>query len=396
MRKINYNSLVAKTFEGLEQILADEIRELGGENIEIVRRAVKFSGTQELIYRLNLHLRTALRVLVNVHQFHVNSEQRLYQKVQDINWIDIISPDMTFAIDSVVNDSPVFRHSNFASLRAKDAIVDQIRDAVGIRPNVDAENPDVRINLLISGDECIISLDTSGESLHRRGYRVAGGKAPLNEVLAAALIKITGWDGTTPFFNPMCGSSTILIEAAMIAGNIAPGRRRKFGFMNWKNFDRNLWKTIRQEARAKRREIEVPIYGCDIDEKQIRISFKNIEEARFDEDIAVYKKDFFTMLNKQKKSPTIVINPPYDLRLNEQDIFNLYADLGDTLKQRYLNCDAWIITANFEAVKYIGLHTNEKHRVYNGQLECTYRKYSIFENTEKEDELVDLYDEIDE
>lgn len=387
MKQINYNSLVAKTFEGLEPLLAKEIEALGGENVRISRRAVKFSGDLELVYKANLNLRTALRILINVHQFRFETEDRLYKKVQDINWLELISPDMTFAIDSIVTDSEIFRHTNYASLKTKDAIVDQIRDKLGMRPNVDSDNPDVRINVRILENECIISLDTSGDSLHRRGYRVFGGKAPLNEVLAASMIMLTGWDGSTPLFNPMCGSSTLMVEAAMIAGNMAPGRQRQFGFMNWKNFDRLLWKKVKKQARDNRREITVPIYGCDIDENQLSISCKNIEAARLDEDIVVNSKDFFTMPNNAKVPPLIVINPPYDLRLDNENVDDFYRLTGDTLKQRYADSDAWIVSANMSAISSVGLRADKKFRLYNGQLECSYRKYELYEGTIEEEKI---------
>lgn len=384
METVKYDSLAVKTFEGLEEILAEEIKNLGGTNIEIGRRAVSFSGSKELVYKANLHLRTALRILINVHQFKAETDQKLYERTRDINWLEIISPEMTFAIDSIVSDSNVFRHSNYASLRVKDAIVDQIREKVGIRPNIDSENPDVRINLLVKGERCTLSLDTSGKSLHRRGYRKSGGLAPLNEILAAGMVLLSGWDKKTPFFNPMCGSSTILIEAAMIAANMAPGLKRKFGFMTWKNFDRDLWKKIKKEARNAVLDELPPIYGCDTDKSQIEISQRNIGAAKLDEHVMLYRKDFFTMLNKAKKPTMLIMNPPYDIRLEDEDIFDYYAMIGDTLKQRYPDSEAWIITANIDAARSVGLRYDKALTLFNGPLKCTYRKFSLFEGSKEE------------
>jgi putative N6-adenine-specific DNA methylase len=379
MESISYKSLAVKTFEGLEEVLAKEIEELGGEDIKVGRRVVNFSGSKELVYKANLHLRTALRVLINVHQFTANTDLMLYEKTKEIEWLEIISPEMTFAIDSVVSDSNIFRHSNYASLKVKDAIVDQIRERVGIRPNVDSENPDVRINVLIKGEQCMLSLDTSGTSLHRRGYRAAGGLAPLNEILAAGMIMMTGWKGETPFFNPMCGSGTLLIEAAMIAKNIAPGLRRKFGFMTWKNFDRQLWKEIKKAAKLQIKENAPKIFGCDNEINQVNISEWNIEASKIKDTIEIVHKDFFTMLNKPKENYMMVINPPYDVRLEDDDIYDFYEMIGDTMKQRYTGSDAWIISANFDAIKNIGLRYDTSTTLFNGPLKCSYRKYSLFD-----------------
>jgi len=377
MKNLNYNNITIKTFAGLEGLVAKEIKLLGAEDVIELKRAVTCRADKALVYKMNLYLRTALKVLIDIHKFRVDSAQRLYTKVQEINWSAILTPQMTFAIDSIVNNAPAFDNSNFVSLKVKDAIVDQIRKEHQIRPSVDTDNPDLRINVHISGEDCDISLDSSGLSLHRRGYRISGGEAPLNEALGAAMIMLTGWTGEKDFINPMCGSGTILIEAAMIAGNVAPGINRKFGFMRWLDFDKDMWKEIFKSALADKKEIECKIIGSDIAGESVELAIKNIERSRLTDDIIISRRDFFESKPVLKPS-LVVINPPYDLRIATENIDELYQKIGDTLKNKFNQSEAWIISGNQTAIKQIGLKYAQKIRLFNGPLECTYRQYELY------------------
>jgi putative N6-adenine-specific DNA methylase len=377
MKNLNYNNITIKTFAGLEGLVAKEIKLLGAENVVELKRAVTCTADKALVYKMNLHLRTALKVLIDIHKFRVDSAQRLYKKVQEINWSEILTPQMTFAIDSTVNKAPAFDSTNFVSLKAKDAIVDQIRNKHQIRPSVDSENPDLRIHVHISGEDCDISLDSSGMSLHRRGYRISGGGAPLNEALAAGMIMLTGWTGEKDFVNPMCGSGTMLIEAAMIAGNIAPGINRKFGFMRWRDFDKDLWKGIFKEALANKKEIECKIIGSDISAESIDLAILNIDKCRLTDDIIISRRDFFES-KPMDKPALIIINPPYNLRLEIDNIDQIYKQIGDTLKNKFNQSEAWIISGNQLAIKQVGLKYSQKIKLFNGPLECTYRKYELY------------------
>lgn len=377
MKNLNYNNITIKTFAGLEGLVAKEIKLLGAENVVELKRAVTCTADKELVYKMNLHLRTGLKVLIDIHKFRVDSAQRLYKKVQEINWSEILTPQMTFAIDSTVNKAPAFDSTNFVSLKAKDAIVDQIRNKHQIRPSVDSENPDLRIHVHISGEDCDISLDSSGMSLHRRGYRISGGGAPLNEALAAGMIMLTGWTGEKDFINPMCGSGTMLIEAAMIAGNIAPGINRKFGFMRWRDFDKDLWKGIFKEALANKKEIECKIIGSDISAESIDLAILNIDRCRLTDDIIISRRDFFES-KPMDKPAIIIINPPYNLRLEIDNIDQIYKQIGDTLKNKFNQSEAWIISGNQLAIKQVGLKYSQKIKLFNGPLECTYRKYELY------------------
>lgn len=377
MKNLNYNNITLKTFAGLEGLVAKEIKLLGAEDVVELKRAVTCKADKALVYKMNLNLRTALKVLIDIHKFRVDSAQRLYKKVQEINWSEILTPQMTFAIDSTVNKAPSFDSTNFVSLKVKDAIVDQIRNKQQIRPSVDSENPDLRIHVHLSGEDCDISLDSSGMSLHRRGYRLSGGEAPLNEALAAAMIMLTDWKGEKDFINPMCGSGTMLIEAAMIAGNAAPGINRKFGFMRWLDFDKEMWKEIYKEALTNKKEIECKIIGSDISAESVELAIKNIERSRLTDDIIISRRDFFES-KPMDKPALVVINPPYDLRMETEDIEGFYKQIGDTLKNKYNQSEAWIISGNQIAIKQIGLKYSQKIKLFNGPLECTYRKYELY------------------
>ncbi len=370
---------IAKTFHGLETILAKELTQLGATNIEERKRAVQFDGDQALLYRANLHLRTALRILQPIHYFHAQTEQQLYNKVDEIDWSEYIDVNSTFAIDSVVH-SRFFKHSKYIALKTKDAIVDQFRKKTGRRPSIDVERPDLRLNLYINDHRCSLSLDSSGESLHRRGYRTQKNIAPLNEVLAAGMILMSGWKGERFFIDPMCGSGTIPIEAALIARNIAPSiRRTYFGFMRWRNFDAALWKQCRKEAWEKAQALKFPIHGADKLARNIPIATNNAKRAGLASQIQFSQADF---LNEgppsEHEQGVLIMNPPYGERISQHDINAFYKEIGDRLKNHYKGYEAWIISGDQTAIKQVGLRASKKVTLFNGPLECKFRKYELY------------------
>jgi len=375
----NY-SQTATTLFSLEPTLANELKSLGAQNVKVGNRAVTYEADKAFMYRANLSLRTALRILVPLKSFAAKTEEQLYNKVRSIQWDEHLSLGKTFMVDTVVN-SPHFTHSHYVALKVKDAIVDQFRDKTGERPSIDLENPSVRINVYIDDSECIISLDSSGDSLHRRNYRVETIEAPINEVLAAGMVLLSGWDGKSSFTDPMCGSGTILIEAAMYARNIAPGvHRHDFGFTTWHDFDEDLWKSIRSEVRQQKRDIDFPIIGADKSPKALNFARKNITTAGLEEDIRLSNKSF------QRREPsteegTLIMNPPYGERMKEEDINEFYSQIGDALKNYYAGHTAWILSANKDALKHIGLRTSKRYTLYNGPLKCKYHKYEMYKGS---------------
>jgi putative N6-adenine-specific DNA methylase len=369
--------IIAKTFHGLEEVLSDELRSIGANKIEIHTRAVSFIGTQELVYVANLNLRTALRILVPIHQFYSKNENDLYNKVQNIDWSNYINARDSFAIDSVVY-SDVFRHSKYIALKVKDAIVDQIRDRSGKRPSVNISNPDQRINIHIYKNQCTLSLDSSGESLHKRGYRHESSQAPLNEVLGAGLVLLSGWQKDCTFIDPMCGSGTILIEASMFAYNLPPGILRKsYGFMNWSDYNKDLWNKIREGALKGVRKHKYLILGSDISSKAVEATRSNMEIAGLGAKIKLEKRSF-NELSSPGGEGILIMNPPYGERMQKIDINHFYKNIGDQLKQAYNGFDAWIFSSNKEALKNVGLRTSKKLTLYNGPLETKFHKYSMY------------------
>lgn len=367
--------MVAKTFAGLEQVLADEIKSLGAESISLERRAVSFWGDQELLYKANFSLRTALKILKPVAEFDVSKREQLYNLSKKVNWTDYLALGKTFSIDSTVQ-SEIFVNSMYASLKVKDAIADFFRGAVGKRPSVNTSNPDIRINVHLMGNHCVLSLDSSGESLHKRGYRVLQGDAPLNEVLAAGMILLSGWHGEKNFFDPMCGSGTLLIEAAMIAKGIPPGIYRKsFGFEKWPDFGKNLFAEIYNAEYET--EFNGKIIGSDISSKNIAIANANIKNAGFSKIIEVRKNDIRT-LEPPFDNGIIITNPPYGERIKPQSIIDLYSSIGSTLKNKFTGYKAWIISGSLEGLKSIGLKPLKKIELFNGPLICSYRCYDLF------------------
>ncbi len=377
--------LVAKTLAGLEYVLADEIRALGGESVLAERRAVSFVGDQEMMYKANFHLRTAIKILKPIAEFEVTNRDELYDHAKEIPWTNYLALGKSFAIDATVQ-SEMFVNSMFASLRVKDAIADQFREATGKRPSVNSDDPDIRINVHLMNNHCTLSLDSSGDSLHKRGYRIGQGEAPINEVLAAGMILLTGWHGEKDFFDPMCGSGTLLIEAAMIAKGIPPGMYRKsFGFEQWPDFNEKLFAEIYNGEYEK--EFEGKIYGSDISPMDIALAKANIKSASLSKVIELQVQDF---INSEPPfaNGIIITNPPYGERMKPQSITELYSSVGNTLKNKYAGFEAWIITSSEDGLKSIGLKPAKKIDLFNGALACSFRCFELFRGTHKDAVIV--------
>lgn len=374
--------MMAKTLYGFEPLLAKELRNLGAGHVEEGVRNVTFEGDTGFMYKANLCLRTALKVYKPLNTFRVFNEKDLYRNIHQMEWPDFFGHDKTFAIDTTMN-SEVFNNSMFVSLKAKDAIVDKFREVVRQRPNVNSQDPDIRINIHIHENTCTVSLDSSGNSLHQRGYRILTNIAPINEVLAAGLLLTSGWDGHTDFLDPMCGSGTFLIEAAMIACNIPPNiNRESYAFMHWKDYDAELHEKIVDVSLKKTREFHHKIIGYDKAPSAVRKAQENVENANLSEYITIERKDFFRTEKPVEGKLHIVFNPPYGERLPiEMEAF--YAKIGDTLKQEYPGTDAWLITSNLEALKHVGLRPSRKIKTFNGKLEARLVKYEIYEGSKK-------------
>ena len=375
-------SFLAKTFYGFEPLLEKELRKLGAKNIKSINRAVSFEGDLGFLYKANLSLRTALRILMPIGRYPVKNQTDLYRAIDRIDWSKWFSAEQSFIID-VTLFSDHFNHSLFVAQKAKDAIVDQFSKREGKRPSVTTENPDIRIQLHLQGDQLTISLDSSGNSLHQRGYRIETNIAPINEVLAAGMLLHSGWEGKTYFYDPMCGSGTLAIEAAMIACNIPPSlNRTTFSFMNWKNFDTELFELIRNSCLSKVREFRGHIYASDKAPSAVRKAQENIENAGLEEYISVVRSDFFFADRPSEVPLHIVFNPPYGERLPiDADVF--YGKIGDTLKKEYQGCEAWFITANIEALKSVGLRPSRKIKMFNGKLESRLVSYELYQGSRK-------------
>ena len=374
--------MLAKTFFGFEDLLEQELKQMGAQDVEKGNRVVHFKGDKGFLYKANLSLRTALKILVPIHSCHVNSEQALYQAAYDFPWNTYFSTNETIAIDSVVFGE-TFTHSLYVSQKVKDAIADQFRAATGVRPSVDLKHPDVRINVHIDRDQCTFSLDSSGASLHHRGYRTATNIAPLNEVLAAGLIQLSGWDLRTDFLDPMCGSGTILIEAAMLSCNIPANiNRKEFAFEKWSDWDEDLYLTIEEAQLNKIQGLVGSITGFDKAPSAVEKAKDNIHNANLEEFISIDKDNFFYTKKGDDSPLHIVTNPPYGERL-EGDMNELYKNFGDTLKQEYTNTQAWMITSNLEAMKHVGLRPSRKIKLFNGKLESKLLHYNIYPGTKK-------------
>jgi len=377
--------MIAKTFKGLEEVLAKELMDLGANNIEIGRRAVRFTGDKAMMYRANLCLRTASRVLKPIATFHAKDADEVYAAVKEMEWERLLTLENTFAIDATVF-SETFRHSGYVTYRVKDAIADRFMEQTGRRPSVKVSNPDIYINVHIAGEDVTVSLDSSGESLHKRGWREATTEAPINEALAAGLLLMAGWDGSTDLYDPMCGSGTFLIEAAMIALNIAPGIYRSgFAFEKWPDFDRDLFDFLYNDDSAER-EFTHHVYGADASFYCTRVAEKNIRSAGLAKYISV-RQCRIQDLQPETTDCLVIMNPPYGERISTNqntDIMTLYREIGSALKFRFAGANAWIISSNEEALKCIGLKPAQRMKMLNGELDCLFNRYELFQGEHRE------------
>ena len=387
--------MLAKTFKGLEEVLARELIELGANDVQIERRAVSFKGDKSLLYRANLCLRTASRVLVPLlTESRKTKDKRkpedwLYETVKGINWSRYMTAETTFAIDATTY-SETFRNSRFVTYRVKDAIADYWQEKAGKRPSVKITEPDLYINVHIAAEQVTISLDSSGESLHKRGYRVATTEAPINEALAAGMLLIAGWKGQSDFYDPMCGSGTLLIEAALIARNIAPGVfRQSFAFEKWQDFDADLWSDIYNDD-SNEREFTHTIYGSDASFYAIQQATKNVKSAGVQKDVQLKQIRLEEIKNSDVRSQMadgclVMMNPPYGERLaSNKDMEELYGKIGTALKHQFAGSTAWIISSNEAAMKCIGLRPSKKIRLLNGELDCQFNRYDLFAGSRKQ------------
>ena len=373
--------LVAKTFHGLEEVLAKELTELGASDIEIGNRMVAFTGDKAMMYKANFCLRTAIRILKPIKHFKANTADEVYDNIKSIDWENYLDNSKSFSVDAVVFSNE-FRHSKFVAYKVKDAIVDYFRDKTGERPSVSLSTPDVLLNIHIAEDRCTLSLDSSGESLHRRGYRQEAVEAPLNEVLAAGMILMTGWKGECDLIDPMCGSGTIPIEAALIARNIAPGVfRKEFAFEKWVDFDQDLFDSIYNDD-SNEREFNHKIYGYDNNPKANEIATRNVKAAGLSKEI-VLKLQPFQQFEQPKEKSIIITNPPYGERISTDDLLGLYKMIGERLKHAFAGNDAWILSYRDECFDQIGLKPSVKVELYNGALQCQFRKYQLFDGKYK-------------
>lgn len=374
--------MTARTFHGLEELLAEELRSLSAQNIQISKRAVTFEGDLALLYKANIGLRTALKILVPIHECTATTPEQLYEEVRKVDWTKYLGVNGTFMVETAVQSS-LFTHSKYVGLKAKDAIVDQFREKFGSRPSVNLQRPNLYVDVRISSDQVCISLNSSGDALYKRGYRLDTNEAPLSEVLAAGMVMLTGWKGEKDLLDFMCGSGTIVIEAAMIASDMAPNLLREdFAFKTWNDFDPRLLMDVRKEFRAKIKEPTCKIFGSDIDKESIRMAMDNATRAKVDDRIMLKVRDY-TQMEPPFQNGIIISNPPYQLRLRTDDIEAFYKEIGDVLKKKYNGFDAWIISANLLAIKQVGLKTSRKIMLYNGPLECRFNKYELYEGSRK-------------
>ena len=374
--------MVAKTLFGIEEVLAEELKSLGAGNVRLLNRAVAFSGDRKLLYKANYSLRTALKILVPLVESEIGNENELYGFVRTVPWDKYMGVNDTLAVEATLK-SDLFTHSQFVAQRIKDAIVDQFRDKYGQRPSVDLDQPSLRINAFLSNKIIKLSLDSSGDPLYRRGYRISQGPAPLNEVLAAGLIKLSGWNGLVPFVDFMCGSGTLPIEAALIAGKIPPGAMgRTYGFQKWNDYDARLFRDIEQEHKHSPKIKNAGIFAADISSQAVGLATRHAHKAGVG-DIISFKNCHLNDFLPPPPPGLVIINPPYGERVITSDIDELYAQIGNRLKKAYSGFDAWIFSGNAEAAKHIGLRPSRKIPLYNGQLECRFYRYSLYEGTKK-------------
>jgi putative N6-adenine-specific DNA methylase len=378
----NNFKMIAKTFYGFEEILANELKMLGAQEVEQGVRMVRFKGDKGFMYKANLALRTALKIIKPIYFFKARNEQDLYKGIAGVNWSKLMQANQTFVIDTTVH-SEYFNHSEFVSQKCKDAIVDQFRERTGQRPSIEKIHPDLRINIHIDKDQVSVALDSSGNSLHQRGYRTATNIAPINEVLAAGILLLSGWDGQTDFLDPMCGSGTFLAEAAMIACNIPANLNRKeFAFEKWSDWDNDLFDQIVDSLMKKVREFNYTIKGYDKAPSAVQKAKDNIKNANLEDYITIEERNFFETEKNSEEKLLVVFNPPYDERLDIH-MERFYKDIGDTLKKNYPNTNAWFITGNLEALKFVGLKPSRKIKLFNASIEARLVKYEMYAGSKR-------------
>lgn len=379
---LSENTITLKTFYGLEDVLKSELEEFGYTNVEVLNRAVQVKGTWRDVYFLNLNVRCAISVLVQIASFKIKSEEDLYKKALKINWKEYFSVDKTFAVKGAVFSS-IFRHSQYPFLLVKDAIVDTFRKNSNERPNVNVKSPQVLFDVYINNENVTVSLNTSGVPLFQRGYRQSVGEAPLNEVVAAGLIKLSGWNKKEPFIDPFCGSGTLLIEAALIAANIPPCIERfHYAFKNFVNFNPDVWDDIYNKAEKKCNTFEPTILGFDQNPDMVLKAKRNLRGLPIGRFLKVEISDFQSIKELEISSGVMISNPPYGERMGE-GLEELYEELGDFMKNKLKGFECWIISSNVSALKSVGLKPSRKMRLFNGDLECSFRRYSIYEGSKK-------------
>ena len=385
-KRLETFDMVAKTMQGLEEVLAHELEQMGATDIQLLKRAVGFKGDMRLLYRANYTCRTALAILKPFAEFEANNTDELYEQVNKIRWEKIMDLDSTFMIDAATNGD-IFTHSYYASLKTKDAIVDRFRKYFGRRPSINTDNADYKFNLYIRDNQVTLLMNSSGDSLHKRGYRQGVGVAPINEVLAAGMLQLTGWKGDTNFMDPMCGSGTFLIEAAMLANQIPAQyyRTQGFGFQHWKEYNRAEWKRVKEEEDRKigSNDFDCEIWGNDLDMEVLEQCEKNLQFTKLHKDVMLYNGSFEFQEPPQGRT-LIVTNPPYGERIKVEDLNELYDKLGSTFKNLYgPDCEVWLISSDMEAIKHIGLHPTQKIPLINGSLDCRFLKYELYEGSKK-------------
>jgi len=373
--------MIAKTYHGLEDVLAKELLQLGAQDIKTLRRAVKFKGDLGFMYKANLSLRTAVRIIKPIKNFKVRNEDQLYRELRNIDWEQYMNIDDKFAVDSFVN-SAHFNHSLYVALKTKDAIVDQFRDRCGMRPDVDLDHPNLRVNVHITDETCTLSIDSSGKSLHKRGYRLETNEAPISEALAAGLILLSGWDKKSHFVDGMCGSGTFLVEAAMIGANIPANiNREHFAFQDWPDYDEELWHLIRSSQLKRAQDCYGRVIGYDLNPDTVASAKLNIANSGLEDYIEIHCENFFE--TKKPQGPThLVFNPPYGVRI-QGDIPEIYKSIGDTLKKNYSGAEAWFLTSHMDGLKYVGLRASRKIEIYQAKLECRFVKYEMYQGSKK-------------